>query len=355
MGMGITRACYSTREQAATAADVKASAYANAQVDRALETSAESVEGLCNRRFWPEQATRYFDWPDWSGSSTGWRLWLDDNDLISVTSLVSGGTTIGPSDYFLRRSDGRDEAPYTHVEINLGTSSAFGGGATWQRSIAITGLWGHSNGETPAGALAEALDASEVGVDVTDSAAAGVGHLIRVDSERMLVTDKAMLTTGQTLQVPVTATQAADTLTVTSGAGFAVGETLLLDSERVLVRDIAGNSLLVRRAADGSTLAAHTGSTIYAPRTLTVVRGFGGTTAATHLTAASAVRHVPPGLVRDLALAYSVNQLNQEGAAYGRASGSGDHLNEQLGRGVVKGIEDDAYAAYGRKARMRAV
>lgn len=353
--MGITRACCVTREEVAQAADVKASAYANADVDRALEASADSVEGLCHRRFWPEQATRYFDWPDWWQAGTAWRLWLDDNDLISVTALVSGAVTIPPSDYFLRRADNRDEAPYTHIEINLATQSAFGGGTTWQRNIAVTGLWGHSNAETPAGALAEALDASETGVDVTDSAAVGVGHLLRVDSERMLVTDKAMLTTGQTLQAAVAATQSADTLTVTSGAGFARGETLLLDSERVLVRDIAGNSLLVKRAADGSTLAAHTGSTIYAPRTLTVVRGFGGTTAATHLTAAPLVRHVPPPLVRDLGLAYSLNQLNQESAAYGRASGEGDHLNEQLGRGVVKGIEADVYARFGRKARVRAV
>lgn len=353
--MGITRACYCTREQVAAAADVKASAYAVAQIDRALETSADSVEGLCHRRFWPELGTRYFDWPDWWQSGTAWRLWLDDNDLISVASLVSGGVTIGSSGYFLRRSDGKDEAPYTHIEINLGTSSAFGGGSTWQRSIAVTGLWGHSNDEAPAGALAEALDGSETAADVTDSAAVGVGHLIRVDSERMLVTDKAMLTTGQSLQGSVSATAAADTLAVTSGAGFAVGESLLLDSERMLVRDIAGNSLLVRRAADGSTLATHTGATIYAPRTLTVVRGFGGTTAATHLTAAALVRHSPPPLVRDLSLAYATNQGQQESAAYGRASGEGDHLNEQLGRGVVKGIEADCYARFGRKARVRSV
>jgi hypothetical protein len=353
--VSITRACYCARESVASAADVKASAYAAADVDRALEASADSVEGLCHRRFWPEQATRYFDWPDWWQSGTAWRLWLDDNDLISVTSLVSGGVTIGPSGYFLRRSDGKDEAPYTHIEINLGTNSAFGGGATWQRSIALTGLWGHSNAETPAGALAEALDATETAVDVTDSAAVGVGHLIRVDSERMLVTDKAMLTTGQTLQAPLTAAASGNTVAVTSGAGYAVGETLLLDAERMLVRDIAGNSLLVRRAHDGTTLAAHTGATIYAPRTLTVARGFGGTTAATHLTAAPVVRHAPPPLVRDLGLAYSLNQLQQESSAYGRASGDGDHLNEQLGRGVVKGIEADVYARFGRKARVRAV
>lgn len=353
--MGITRACYCARDEVAAAADVKASAYATAQIDRALETAADSVEGLCHRRFWPWLGTRYFDWPDWWSQGSAWRLWLDDSDLISVTALVSGGVTIGPSGYFLRRSDGKDEPPYTHLEINLGTSSAFGGGPTWQRNIAVTGLWGHSNDETPAGLLAEALDSTETAVDVTDSAVAGVGHLLRVDDERMLVTGKTMLSTGQTLQTPLTAAAGVTTVAVTTGSAYAPGETILLDSERMLVRDVAGNNLTVKRAVDGSVLAAHTGSTIYAPRTLTVVRGFGGTTAATHLTAAAVVRHAPPGAVRDLALAYALNQGQQENAAYGRASGEGDHLNEQLGRGVTKGIEADVYARFGRKLRVRAV
>lgn len=353
--MGITRACYVTREEVAAAADVAASAYAYTGIDRALETSADDVEGLCHRRFWPWAGTRYFDWPDWGDTGAGWRLWLDDNDLISVTALVSGGTAIAASGYLLRRSDGKDEPPYTHIEINLGTPAAFGGGTTWQRSIAVTGLWGHSNDETAAGALAEALDASETAVDVTDSAAVGVGHLVRVDTERMLVAGKAMLSTGQTLQTALTAGSGNTTVAVTTGSAYQPGETLLLDSERMLVCDVAGNNLTVKRAHDGTVLAAHTGSTIYAPRTLTVVRGFGGTTAATHLTAAPVVRHAPPGAVRDLSLAYCLNQGQQESAAYARSSGQGDHLQESLGRGLTAGIEADVYARFGRKLRVRAV
>ncbi len=353
--MAISRVCYANREMVKAATDVAASAYVDAQVDRAIETGSDDVDGLCHRRFWPELGTRYFDWPDWWQSGTAWRLWLDDNDLITVTSLVSGGVTIAPSDYFLRRSDAKDEPPYTHIEINLATQAAFGGGTTWQRSIAVTGLWGYSAVEQPGGALAEALDAAETGVDVTDSASVGVGDLVRADAERMLVTGKTMLTTGQSLQGSVTAAQADRALAVTSGAGYAVGETLLLDSERVLVQDIAGNTLLVRRAFDGTPLAAHTGSTIYAPRTLTVVRGYAGTTAATHSSSAAVARHVAPAAVRDLAAGYAINQRQQEQAAYARASGEGDHRTETLGRGITKGLEADCYTRYGRKARIRTV
>ena len=47
----------------------------------------------------------------------------------------------------------------------------------------------------------------------------------------------------------------------------------------MLITDIAGNNLIVKRQKSGSTLAAHTGSTIYAPRQVTITRGDLGTTA----------------------------------------------------------------------------
>ncbi len=355
--MTITRPAYVTREAVKAALDVATTAYADTRVDRAIEAASDTVDGLCQRRFWPWQGTRYFDWPDWWAQGVPWRLWLDDSELVSAASVVTAGVPLTPGEYFLRRSDRREEPPYTHIEVNLATNAAFGGGQTFQRSIAVTGVFGHSADETAAGALAAAVtDATATRMDVTDSAAVGVGDLLRVDTERVLVVDKRMLTTGQTLQSPgLTAAASGTSLNVTSGAGYAVGETLLLDAERVLVLDVAGNTLRVQRAFDGSALAAHTGSTVYARRTLTVVRGFGGTTAATHSSATPVVRHVPPPLVRDLALAYAVNQLQQEQAGYARASGEGDHRTEVLGRGVVKGIEADCLRRFGRQARVRAV
>jgi hypothetical protein len=349
--MAVARACYSSREEVTGALDVAATAYAAARVDRAIEAAADNVDGLCHRRFWPQSGTRYKTWPD-SAYGTPWRLWLDADELVSVSALVAGGVTIPPADYFLEPAN--SGPPFTSIEIDLSSSSAFAAGDTRQRAVAITGVFGHSADSAPAGALAEALDASETAVDVTDSAAVGIGHLIRVDDERMLVTGKSMLTTGQTLQTALTASAASTTVAVTTGSAFAAGETILLDSERMLIQDISGNNLTVRRAYDGSVLAAHTGSTIYAPRTLTVVRGAAGTTAATHSTAASITRHVPPALVRDLALAYSVNQLLQETAGYARVAGSGENVREFTGRGVAA-IEADCYQRFGRKARVRAV
>ena len=91
---------YVTREDLRFAIASQDSARNNKQLDRALESASRAVEDLCRRAFYPTVATRYKDWPT-KESPTSWRLWLDKDELISVTSLTAGGTTISSSDYFL--------------------------------------------------------------------------------------------------------------------------------------------------------------------------------------------------------------------------------------------------------------
>lgn len=345
---------YATLEDLKGALDFAETARNNRQCLRALDQGARSVEKLCQRVFYPTLDTRRWDWPN-EQHAPPWRLWLGSDEVISMTTLVSGGVTIPSTDYFLRRGDGRDEPPYSYIEIDLSSNAVFSSGDTFQRSISGFGLYGYRNDEESAGTIAEVLDASETGVDVSDSATVGVGSVVRVDSERMLVTGKSMITTGQTLQTSVTAAANSVTVAVSNGAAYAVDEVILIDSERMLIVDIAGNNLTVKRSWDGSVLAAHTnGATIYAPRTLTVTRGALGTTAATHSSGASLYRHVPPGPVSSLTLAEAINQLMQEGAGYGRQVGSGESARELGGRGL-KDLRARVRAGYGRKARHRGV
>lgn len=346
-------AWYCTREDVKHALDVKETARSDAQVDRAIEAATSDVDGLTHRRFYPQVGTRYFDWPSAQGGRA-WRLWLDDIEVVSLDSLVAGGATIPAADYLLEPVN--SGPPYNRIEIDLSSSSAFAAGNTHQRAIAATGLWcGCPAEEAPAGALAEALDATETGVDVTDSAAIGVGNIIKVDSERMIVTGKQMLDTGQNLGGNLTASTADVTVPVSTGSAYAVYEVILIDSERMLIVDIAGNNLTVKRAWDGTVLAAHTsGADIYAPRTLVVTRGALGTSAAAHSSSAAIVRHVVPGLVRNYAVALSLDTLLQERSGYAREVGSGDNAREASGRGL-RALRDDVITAYGRKARQRAV
>jgi hypothetical protein len=344
--MGIA---YTTREDVMSAQDIKATAYAGRDIDRAVDAGARAAEGLLHRVFYPWTGTHYFDYPG-DMYARAWRIWLGRFDLISATSVVNGdGSTVATGNLFLEPQDG---PPYDHVEINRGTTSSFASGATMQRAVAITGVWGWSTDEELAGTAAEALDASETGIDGSGMPTVGVGSVIRVDSERMVVTDKTWLSTGQTGSLAVQ--QNAQTLTVADGTAFVSGEVLLLDAERVKVVDIAGNNLTVRRAVDGTTLAAHTTATIYALRVLTVQRGALGTTAATHLINAPVYRWLPPALLAELNLAYAINNLLQRQSGYARTVGTGDTEREMFGR-AIRRLEDDAKAVLGRRARTAAV
>lgn len=343
---------YASREDVKAALDFKETARNNGQVDRAVESASRAVEGLTHRRFYPELATRYFDWPN-AQRARPWRLWLDQHELISVTALSSGGTTIAASDYFLEPAN--DGPPFTHIEIDLSSTASFSGGSTHQRSISITGVFGYSADTTPAGALAEALDSSETGVDVTNSAVIGVGDIVTCESERMTVTEKAMLDTTQNTGGALTASHADVTVAVTTGSSYNVGETILIDAERMLIVDISGNNLTVKRAWDGSVLATHSsGADIYAPRTLTVVRGALGTTAASHSDTTALTKHVVPSLIRQLTIAEAVSDLLNQTSGYARLVGSGDNEREISGR-ALRSLRDQVKATYARKARIRGV
>ena len=242
------------------------------------------------------------------------------------------------------------------MELRRDLSYGFGNGPTPQRDIAITGTGGFWTLTAPAGQLAAAVtDTTGTAVIVTDGSAAGVGDSILIDSERMIVSGKRMVDTGQTqINGLTTAKNNDQTLGVSNGAAINIGETLLLDSERVLVTDIAGDSLTVERAWDGTTLAAHTSAAIYAPRQWTVVRGSQGSIAATHADGATVLLSVVPSLVKDYALAEALVQLKNEPGAFAMSQGSGPSKQGNIG-GNLPDLRDQAYTAFGRKARQRTV
>lgn len=347
---------YATRENVKRALDSKETARNNGQVDRALEAASRSIEALCHRTFYPVAATRYFDWPN-SQQAAPWRLWLDANELVSVAAVSSGGTSIPLGNVLLEPN--LYGPPYSRLELDLGSNAAFGGGNTHQRDISVTGLYGYRDDETTVGSLTVSMDASQTSADVTGPASAllGVGSTIRVDSERMTVTARSMTSTGQTLAGSgLGAAANAVSVAVADSSGYAVDEVILIDAERMLIVDIAGTTLIVKRAWDGSVLAAHTaGATVYAPRRLTVTRGVLGTTAASH-GAGQIHRWDPPGPVHALTIAETLTLLGLEQSGYARTQRVGDNAGEKTRdqRGI-QGLRDQVYASHGRKARMRGV
>lgn len=358
--MTVTRPNYATREEVKAAADFKLTARNDAQIDRACDSASDSIEGLLHRVFYPALDTRYVDWPNFQYAYP-WRVWLDAAELADVTVtvpvLTSGGNVIPNADIFW--GSPRYTPPFTYFELNRSSSATLGQGSTPQRDVAVTGTFGYWLKTTPAGVLAAAVsDTTGTSITVSNSAAAGVGDLVTIDSERMLVTDKAMASTGLTQQgTGVSTAQAADValaLGTGNGSKVSVGETLLLDSERMLIVDIAGDTATVKRAWDGSVLATHTSATIYAQRTWTVTRGATGTTAATHSNAAPVTRAVYPGLVKELSIAESLVEVRQQIGAYAGSQGTGESKQTNIGKGLDD-LRQRCWIAFGRTGRSRVV
>lgn len=352
------RVWYATREDVKNALDSKATAYVNRKVDRAIGAASRTAEGLLHRRYYPQLDTRYFDWPNWDYAPT-WRLYLGSNELISLATngFVSGGTIIPASNYILRRLDADTNPPYTVLDVNLGTNSALSSAAsTFQQSIGLTGTYGYRDElDDTAGTLATTVNASVVTVDVTNSAAIGIGSIVNLDTERMQVSARSQLTTGTTITAPLTASNANVLLSVSDGTQYHQDEVITIDGEKMIVRDIASNTVTVQRAWDGSVLATHNSATVvFAPRRMTVVRAVLGSTAAAHTSGIEVYTQSYPEPLVSLVIAYALNQILQEAAGYARVSGSGDNQKEYTGRGI-KDLEADAVAAIGRRNRVAAI
>lgn len=354
------RVKYVTREEVQDAFDVREAAHRSAQIDSAIESASDDIDGWLNRHkhgLAPRTATRYFDWPG-GNYAQSWRLWLDENELVSVASFTSGGTPLAPGDYFLEPVN--SGPPFTYAEVNLGSSAAFSNSGTQQRAIEISGVWGINDDRKPAGALAEALDASETSVDVSDASLVGVGDVLTVDTERMVVTGRSTVASGTTLGASLSALKQDQTV-IGISAGFNVGEVLLIDSERMKITENTGVNLVVIRAYDGTTLASHSpGAGLFVYRTLTVERGALGTTAATHLTAAPVAKWDVPSLVKDLCKAEAITRLEQEFSAYGGRVYSDEAERDSSGTEVVSGrgltdLRKSCARRYKRKFRKRAV
>jgi len=347
--MAITEVAYCTREQVQRALNLADSPRLTSRVDSAVMAGARQVHGLLHRKFYPLTTTYAFDQPE-AGV-----LWLDQYELADVpTQIISGSQTMTVgTDVFLRPLNG---PPYAWLEANYGGRVFWQSVTTPQAAIKVTGDFGHPATTVAATTLAGTITAGAGTLALADSSTVGVGALILIDSERLLVSDKSMVSTTATVSVDPTNSKASVSIQVSNGALINPGELILIDSERMFVEFVTGNVLTVVRAVNGSVLASHSaGTLIYAPRTATVLRAQAGSTAAGHNSGATINRLDAPSLVSELNLAYAINNEEAALAAYSRTA-SPDMVNRYKDRGLgIMDLEKQAYAAFGRQSRGRAV
>lgn len=346
--MTSSEVAYCTREDVQRALNIADNPRLNAAVDRAILAGARDLEGTLHRRFYPETKTVLFDQP------TGGSLWLYELELAAApTQILSGGVpmTVG-TDVFLRPKSG---PPYRWLEASASAAVFWQSINTPQAAISITGDYNWPVITAAAGTLGLTAGSGAAQLILNDSSVVGVGSLILIDTERLIVTEKTMSATGATLSADLGNVKSNTAVTVSDGTLIHPGETVLVDAERMYVQYVTGNTLTVERAVAGSALAAHTNTTaVYAPRTATASRGQLGTTAASHSSGAAISLLLAPSLVREANLALAINNIEQALSAYARPVGAGDNQRDSTGRGVQQ-ILDDTYTAFGRKARGRAV
>lgn len=348
---------YCLRETVKLSVDIRDSVRANAQIDRIIADVSRTIDrSRCRRVFYPRIETQTFDWPDPDRPTPG-RLWLGGrSEIATLSALSAGGTSIPTSSVKLYPTYG---PPYTRLEIDRSSSASFTAGATLQQAISATAVFaGAPLDDRSVALLGEALDASETSIDV-DSAPVttlGVGALLLVGTERMMVTGTRALDTGVNTAGTMTDQKNVTTVALSSAVGAPQPmEIIVIDAERMLVTDLIGTTLHVQRGYDGTPLAAHSsGVDVYAYRTLVAERGAVGTTETTHDSGAVVKRWYPPSPIEGLAIAETLNQLEQERSAYARVIGAGENQREARGAGL-KDKRDEVRKAYGRHVRMGAV
>lgn len=349
---------YATREQVMRALTVMDSARAGTLIDAKIDAASRSLEGFLHRRFYPERRTILRDWPNKSYMPT-WELDLGDQEMISVEAVTAGGTPI-TSGVYLSRADDLAEPPYGTLNVDLSSGYAFSSGTTFQRALSIVGLFGYRDTATvtPSAVLADALDDSSTTVNLLPASGiydVGIGALLRIGSERLIVIRRNMVSTTRTTTSALLASQGSQTFTCANASEFAEEEVILIDGERMRVDEISGTTIRVTRAWDGTTLQAHSsGSTIYALRQAVVQRGALGSTAAAHDDATNVYTHQYPGLVNELCIAETVVMLEQNAAGYARTIGTGGREKESADAGLAD-IRDRAWRALGRKNRSGAI
>jgi hypothetical protein len=339
---------YCTREMVQDALGYADNVRTDRRVDSAIRAATRDLEHFLHRTFLPRLTTRSFDMPDTD------TLWLYDSELASAPSaFTSGGTAMtAGTDYILRPETG---PPYRWIEERSAGSVKFQAGATPQNSLSITGDFSYPCRELEAGVLTDSLASGAVTLVLNDSAYVGVGSLLAVDSEYILITERTMSTTGTIISGNLTVSKSEKTIAVASGAAVGLAETIMVDAERMRVLGINGNSLIVERAVGGSTLAAHTsGATVMAPRTCNVQRGMRGSAAASHTDGEDVYVLRPPSLIEELCAAIAGNIVTQASANWSARQGASETQHQPDARGILL-LKEDAYAAYGRKTRSRAV
>lgn len=337
----MTRIWYASEQDVKRSADIPSTADLDDNIARALDEGSQAVDDLCRRYFYPISTVHYFPWPQDINQPSN-TLYLNKHGLIELDELTNGdGAIIPPSQYDLGPK--QYGPPFTKITVagSFSTNAMFP-----DRSIRGEGTYGYQIDEKTVTQTINQLTGTSV--TLVDGSAVGVGSLIRIGTERLVVAAKGGWVDSENVAaIILEAKKSADRFTVTDGAAFHVGEEILMDSEVMRIQRIAGNRLIVKRAVDGSVLEEHSTDEVLVDRHIRVERSVLGSSAFD--TAADADVHLfkfPPR-VSQLARAEALTIMGFDIASYATSTGQGDadikHSTKPL-----EDLRNKVFQQYGR-------
>lgn len=225
--------------------------------------------------------------------------------LLAITSITHDGDTLTAADYILYPINRWwENGPYTRLRVDPDAANL----SHWtyeEEVIAIAGRWGLYEESRATGATVATQDSSSTSLVANSGAALSPGMALLIDSEQELIeaTGAASDSTANTAEAVDASEEEID---VSDGTLVYIGEVIRVNFEQMKIRDIKTNTLLVERGWNGTKRTTHdTAADVYVYRTFTVKRGANGTTAATHSTD-TIYRYVMP---------YDVNYLCRQMAS----------------------------------------
>jgi hypothetical protein len=151
---------------------------------------------------------------------------------------------------------------------------------------------------------------------VSDGSMVSPGMVVMIDSEWIFVRSTGTPVTGvTTLSVALDAKD--EIITVANGALLNVGEIIRMGVEQAKVLDINGTTVAIQRGWNKTSRTTHAqNSNVDVYRNFTIERGVNGSTAATHLDAASITRQLAPEDVKGLCRKIATRMLKDASSGY---------------------------------------
>lgn len=317
--------------------DLEVEGVRNVKIERIYDKLKAASRWIENNigAFIPKLETRYFD------GSGDTEIIVDP--LLEATAITVDDETLTITDaLFYPLNALWAYGPYMRVKIDPDSSSVYYF-PNMAKTVGIVGSWGMFERSAVTGATVASQTNAVTTLVVDDGSGISPGAILLIDDEQELVTGVGA-PSDSTANTAEALDAEEDELTVTDGTKVKVREIIRVDFEQMLVLDISGNDLLVQRGWNRTNRVAHlTGLDVYVYRTFNVERGVNGTTAAAH--SADAVgRYLVPDDIHWLCKQMAALMLKKADSGFAgkvgdAATGETFYFNE-FPKGTIEAIKE---------------